>query len=432
MPPGQTDYPQQHFSIAHDEAQILPLLREAERLNPRLTIMATPWSPPAWMKTNGSLIGGRLIDSPAIYAVRLDPLKFVEAYRAQGVHVHLLSVQNEPQNRTPGSYPGTDMPSVQEEKVIGDLGPMLRAAGLHTRILAYDHNWAEHPNDIASTPPDETADTSDYPQRVLSSPAAPGGFPVSRITATTATPAPSTALHDQFPGEDIYQTECSGSQSAVPADTFSDTLKWHARNLEIGSTRNSAKTVANWNLALDPSGGPHVGGCATCTGIVTVGPDGAVTPNAEYYALGQLSRFVQPGAVRIASTSFGTTGWNGQIMDVAFVNPDGSTVLVAHNENDNPQSFSVSENGQSFDYGLPGDSLATFVWASPPGPPSPVRALARPAGGRQRCPPGRPIRAAAVMWPAMRWTTTPPRGTPPARPRLLASTSRLTWASPSA
>jgi glucosylceramidase len=389
MPPGQSDYLQRHFSISRDEAQILPLLREAERINPGLTIMATPWSPPAWMKTSGSLIGGRLIDSPAIYASYARYLlKFVQAYRAQGVHVDLLSVQNEPQNRSPGTYPGTDMPSVQEEKVIGDLGPMLRAAGLHTKILAYDHNWAEHPNDIASTPPDETADTGDYPQRVLSSPAARWVSGVA-YHCYYGDPSAMTAVHDQFPGEDIYQTECSGSQSAVPADTFSDTLKWHARNLEIGSTRNWAKTVANWNLALDPSGGPHVGGCGTCTGIVTVGPDGAVTPNAEYYALGQLSRFVRPGAVRIASTSFGTTGWNGQIMDVAFVNPGGSTVLVAHNENDSPQSFSVSENGQSFDYGLPGDSLATFVWASPPGPPPPVRALS-PSGWRATAVPAGP------------------------------------------
>jgi glucosylceramidase len=388
MPPGQTDYPQRHFSIAHDEAQILPLLREAERINPRLTIMATPWSPPAWMKTTGSLIGGRLIDDPRIYfSYALYLLKFVQAYRAQGVHVDFISVQNEPQNRTPGTYPGTDLPSVQEEKVIADLGPMLRTAGLPTKILAYDHNWAEHPNDIASTPPDETADTNDYPQRVLSSPAARWVSGVA-YHCYYGDPSAMTALHDQFPGRDIYQTECSGSQSAVPADTFSDTLKWQARNLEIGSTRNWAKTVVNWNLALDPSGGPHVGGCGTCTGIVTVGPGDTVTPNAEYYALGQLSRFVQPGAVRIASTSFGTTGWNGQVMDVAFVNPGGSTVLVAHNENDNPQSFSVSENGQSFNYDLPGDSLATFVWARPPGPP-PVRALS-PSGWQATAVPAGP------------------------------------------
>jgi glucosylceramidase len=105
-----------------------------------------------------------------------------------------------------------------------------------------------------------------------------------------------------------------------------------------------------------------VGGCGTCTGIVTVGPSDSVTNDAEYYTLGHLARFVKPGAVRIASTSFGTTGWNGQIMDVAFRNPDGGAVLVAHNENDNPQTFAVREGDQAFTYTLPGGALATFVW----------------------------------------------------------------------
>lgn len=393
MPAGQTDYRQRHFSIAHDEAEILPLLRQAHALNPHLTIMASPWSPPAWMKTNGSLIGGRLVNDPRIYfSYALYLLKFLEAYRAAGVAVSYLSVQNEPQNRTPAGYPGTDMPSWQEERVIEDLGPMIRRAHLRTKILAYDHNWQEHPNDIASTPPDETADVNSYAQNVLNSPAARW---VSGIAfhCYYGDPSAMTALHNQFKSQEILETECSGNQSADPANTFSDTLKWHARNLEIGSPRNWAKTVVNWSIALDPSGGPHLGGCATCTGILTIGPGARVTPNAEYFALGHLSRFVQPGADRIASTSFGTTGWNGQIMDVAFVNPDGSTVLVAHNENDNPQSFSVSENGQSFDYTLPGDSLATFVWARPPRPapdldelsPTGWTASANPPGPSNPC-----------------------------------------------
>ena len=158
LPAGATDYPQRHFSIAHDEPQILPLLRWAKHLNPKLQIVATPWSPPAWMKTGGSLIGGRLIDDPKIYrSYALYLTKFVEAYRAQGVTVNQITVQNEPQNRAPAGYPGTDMSAAQEEKVIEDLGPMLRAAGLKTQILAYDHNWSEHPNDVATTPADETA-----------------------------------------------------------------------------------------------------------------------------------------------------------------------------------------------------------------------------------------------------------------------------------
>lgn len=390
MPAGQTDYRQQQFSIAHDETQILPLLRQAKAINPHTTIMAAPWSPPAWMKTGASLIGGRLIDQPRIYfSYALYLLKFIEAYRDQGVAVDYISVQNEPQNRTPAAYPGTDMPSWQEEKVIEDLGPMLQSAHLDTKILAYDHNWQEHPNDVAATPPDETTDINSYPQNVLNSPAARWISGVA-FHCYYGDPGAMTAFHKQYPNVEIFETECSGNQSSDPANTFSDTLKWHARNLELGSTRNWAQSVVNWNIALDPGGGPHLGGCGTCTGIVTIGPGTTVTPNAEYFALGHLSRFVQPGAVRIASTSFGTTGWNGQIMDVAFVNPDRSTVLVAHNENDNPQSFSVSENGQSFGYTMPGASLATFVWAAPPKPAPPLHQLSPGGWTATANPPGPP------------------------------------------
>ncbi|HEY8765194.1 MAG TPA: glycoside hydrolase family 30 beta sandwich domain-containing protein [Solirubrobacteraceae bacterium] len=392
VPAGATDYPQRHFSIAHDEAKILPLLRQAMRLNPHLQIMATPWSPPAWMKTSHSLIGGRLLDQSRVYrSYALYLYKFLQAYRARGVLVSAITVQNEPQNRNPSGYPGTDMPARQEEKVIEDLGPMLRAGGLRTKILGYDHNWSEHPNDIASTPPDETSDVNDYPQEILSSPAA------RWVSGTSyhcyyGDPSAMTTLHNEFPSKDIYMTECSGSQSGDPANTFSDTLKWHARNLIIGSPRNWAKTVINWNVALDPSGGPHVGGCATCTGIITVGPGDQVTRNAEYYTLGHLSRFVPPGAVRIASTSFGTTGWNGQVMDVAFRDPDGTTVLVAHNENDNPQAFAVREGDRSFTYTLPGGALATFTWRGQPSPqalqeldPSGWHATANPNGPSNPC-----------------------------------------------
>jgi glucosylceramidase len=428
MPAGQTDYQQGHFSIAHDQARILPLLRQAEAINPRLQIVASPWSPPAWMKTSGSLIGGRLIDDPRIYrSYALYLLKFVEAYKANGISVDTITVQNEPQNRTPSGYPGTDMPSWQEEKVIEDLGPMLRGAGLHTQILAYDHNWAEHPNDIASAPPDETADTNAYPQNVLNSPAARWISGVA-YHCYYGDPSAMTTLHDQFPDKAIYFTECSGSQSADPASTFSDTLKWHARNLIIGATRNWAMTVINWNLALDPSGGPHVGGCGTCTGIITIGPGDNVTDNAEYYTLGHLARFVRPGAVRIASTSFGTTGWNGQLMDVAFRNPDGSTVLVAHNENDNPLTFAVREGDQAFTYTLPGGALATFTWrGSIPGR-MPCARWPPAAGPRRPARPARPTHAAPATWRPAQSTVMPAPATPPASARPPASTFRSTSA----
>ncbi|HWB36084.1 MAG TPA: discoidin domain-containing protein, partial [Rugosimonospora sp.] len=204
---------------------------------------------------------------------------------------------------------------------------------------------------------------TDYPYEILDSPAA-------RWVAGTAyhcysgDPSAQNALHAAYPDKGIWFTECSGSHGPTdpPAQYFRDTLVWHARTLTIGTTRDWAKSILTWNVALDSSGGPHNGGCDTCTGLLQVDDDGTVTTNAEYYTIGHLAKFVKPGAVRIASTSFGTTGWNGQLMDVAFRNPDGSTVLVVHNENDNPRSFAVAVGGQYFEYSLPGGALATFTW----------------------------------------------------------------------
>ena len=316
------------------------------------------------MKTNQSLIGGRLIDEPRIYAAYARYfVKFVQAYKRAGVPIHALTVQNEPQNRKPDGYPGMDMPVAQQAKLIEALGPALKRARLRTKILGYDHNWSMHQDDIDSTPPGEEPEI-EYPTELLESArrALDRRHRVPLLQPATRAARPSCS--DAFPDKGVWFTECSGSHGPndPPAQVFSDTLKWHTRNLVLGVTRNWGKTVVNWNLALDPAGGPHNGGCGTCTGVVTVGPGQTVTENAEYYTLGHLARFVRPGAVRIASTSFGTTGWNGQIMDAAFRNRDGSTALVVHNENDEPRSFAVAQGGSSFEYTLPGGALATFTW----------------------------------------------------------------------
>jgi glucosylceramidase len=315
------------------------------------------------MKTNDSLVGGRLKDDPRVYrAYAAYLVRFVRAYRAEGVPVHALTIQNEPQNRNPDAYPGTDLPVRQAAKVIDELGPALRRAGLRTKILGYDHNWALHPNDEASTPPGEDPGR-EYPADLLASSA-------GRWLAGTAYHCYAgdqkrmTELHRQFPRKEIWFTECSGSHGPEdpPAKVFRDTLTWHARNITIGVPRNWASTVATWNLALRPDGGPHNGGCGTCTGVVGIAEDGTVTRNAEYYTLGHLSRFVRPGAHRVASSSYGSTGWNGLPMSVAFTNPDGSTVLVVHNEHDDPRTIGVAVGDRSFDYTLPGGALATFTW----------------------------------------------------------------------
>jgi glucosylceramidase len=228
VPAGETDYAMEDFTIAHDRPWILPLLRQALALNPDLTVVATPWSPPAWMKTNGSLIGGRLIDTPAIYqAYARYFVKFVQSYRKAGVPVDAVTLQNEPQNRHPSAYPGTDLPAVQEEKLAAAVGAAFDAAGLDTLILGYDHNWSEHPGDIDSTPPGEDPET-DYPYRLLALPRR-SAFDGIAYHCYAGDPSDMTKLHDAFPDTELWFTECSGSHgpSDPPAQVFSDTLKWH-------------------------------------------------------------------------------------------------------------------------------------------------------------------------------------------------------------
>ncbi len=343
MPAGQTDPTLAHFSIAHDQSYIIPILQQALQINPSVTIMATPWSPPGWMKSSGSMIGGTLQSGDYPYFANY-LVKFLQAYQAAGVPVSLLSPQNEPEY-SPSNYPGSTFTSTQEADFIADnLGPAMRSAGLSTKILAYDHNW----NDPS------------FPETVLGSAAAQY---VSGIAwhCYAGDPSAMSTVEAQYPSYGVYQTECSGSQASDPADTFADTLDWEAENLLIDSVRNYASSVVTWNMALDPSGGPSMN-CTTCTAVATVNNSaGTVSYNAEYYALGQLSKFVRPGAVRIASNTYGS----GSIEDVAFTNPDGSTALLVLNDNGSAQTFGVNVAGQSFGYTLPAGAVATFTWPAP-------------------------------------------------------------------
>jgi glucosylceramidase len=338
---GSADPTLSRFSIAHDQAYIIPLLQEALSLNPQLSMMATPWSAPGWMKTTGSMVGGDLISGDeGVFAQYLT--KFVQAYQAAGIPISYLTVANEPAY-SPAAYPGMLMAASQESTVINDLAPDLSNAGLNTKILAWDHNW----------------DVPSYPESVLSSSA---GNNVAGVAWHCYGGAPSamTTVHNLYPSKDTFETECSGMQSSNTANTFADQLISQGANLAINSVLNWARTVTLWNLALNPSGGPVIGNGCTCTAPVTVN-GGSYTLNAEYYVLGHFSKFVRPGAVRIASTAEGSGG----IDNVAFRDPDGTIVLVAVNTNTSAaQSFQVSYDGSTFGYSMPAGSMATFTWPS--------------------------------------------------------------------
>jgi glucosylceramidase len=342
VPSGQTDPNLADFSIAHDQSYILPILKQALSLNPQITVMATPWSAPGWMKTSGSMIGGTL--QTADYQAFANYLvKFAQAYQAAGVPISLMTAQNEPEY-SPSNYPGSTFTAAQEESFIADyLGPALAKSGVSTKILGYDHNWN---------------DTS-FPETIVGS-SDSGPYTVGTAWhCYSGDPSAQTTVHDAYPGKDTYFTECSGSQSSNPANTFSDSLDWQTENLIIGATRNWAKSVVTWNMALNPSGGPSMN-CTTCTAAVTVDNSaGTASYNAEYYVLGQASKFVKPGATRIASNTFGS----GNIEDVAFKNTDGSNALIVLNSDTaNAHTFNVEENGQYFTYSLPAKAVATFTW----------------------------------------------------------------------
>ncbi|WP_336772420.1 S-layer homology domain-containing protein [Paenibacillus sp. MMO-58] len=339
MPKGETDPNLEHFSVAHDSAYIIPFLKQALQINPDLKIMGTPWSAPGWMKTTDSSVKGKLKEEYyGVYAQYF--VKFIEAYEAEGIPIDAITLQNEP-HFEPADYPGMRMEPEDQAKFVKDyLGPAFEEAKIDTKIVVWDHNWSE----------------PDYPIEVLNDPDAKKYIAGSAFHGYSGNVTAQSLVHDQHPDKDIYFTESSGGEFAPD---FAGNVQWDTQNLIIGATRNWARTSLKWNIALDENHGPYVGGCSDCRGIVTVnsGTD-EVKYNEEFYAFGQASKFVLPGAQRIKSNTFGA----GSIEDVAFVNKDGSKVLVALNSSKQPKDFKVRWGSKSFAYTLPAGAVASFVW----------------------------------------------------------------------
>jgi glucosylceramidase len=340
-PPGQTDPTLQHFSIDPHRADVLPIVKRALAVNPELRIMASPWSAPAWMKTSDSLVKGAL--RPDLYdAFARYLLRFVDAYRAEGVPIFALTVQNEP-HFEPDDYPGMRVDSPARAALIGrHLGPMIEARGWKTQIIEWDHNW-----DQPAAPLEVLADAQ--ARRHVS------GVGWHCYASDTLLPNQSV-VRDAYPDKDVWFTECSGGEWKPH---WPETLPWMTRTLVIGATRHWARGVLMWNLALDENHGPHRGGCKDCRGMVTIDSrSGEVTRNMEYYAFAHASKFVRIGAQRIASTE-GAEGLD----NVAFRNPDdGSIVLLVCNSTNAPRSFTVAHRGRGFATTLARESIATFVW----------------------------------------------------------------------
>ncbi|MFJ1579587.1 MULTISPECIES: ricin-type beta-trefoil lectin domain protein [unclassified Streptomyces] len=339
IPAGQTDPGLARFSLAHDLADVLPLTKQAKQLNPALTTMASPWTAPAWMKDNGQLNGGWLkAENYGTYADYF--VKYLQGYRDQGIPVDYVSVQNEP--TCCAGYPSMSWnASGLAYFTKSELLPKLQNAGLSSKVLAHDWNWDTYDAYAAETVND--AAVRDHPNF--------GGVAWHGYGGNVQK---QTDVHNQYPQLNAFQTEHSGG-TWIANQQREDML-----NI-IDYTRNWAKSVTKWSLAVDQNRGPHNGGCGTCDGLITVhngdGRHGQVDYTIEYYTMGHLTKFVKPGAARIASTA------SSAVPNVAWRNPDGSKALIAYNDASAARELRVNWGGQNFSYSLPGKTSATFTWS---------------------------------------------------------------------
>ena len=349
-PPTGSDPTLSDFSIAHDLPYIIPTLQQALQINPGLEIFANPWSPPAWLKTESTLDNpdGDNMLQPANYGTFANYIvKFIQAYEGEGVPITAIAPENEPSSgQVATNYPGMTFPEPDEAQFISqNLAPALQGAGLNTKIYGNDLSW----------------DSTAYAGALASSSAASDLAGIS-WHCYFGTPTAMTQQHDATPGLDQLVDECSPEIRGFGTAEFL-----------ISSLRNWASAVSVWSVALEPNGQPVQAGndCPGCLGPVTINVQtGAITLRPEYYMLGQVSAFVQPGATRIDSPSLVTYGVNSSdietvsagLDDVAFQNPDGSLVLVAYNSSSGPITFAVDEGGRYFTYSLPASAMTTFVW----------------------------------------------------------------------
>ena len=337
-PDGAADPTLARFSLKRPEEFVFPTVRAALKINPNLKVMHSPWSAPAWMKTTGSLVKGQL--KPDAYPVYAEFFaRYIQEARKLGVPADYLSIQNEP-DFEPDNYPGMRWLAKDRARFFGEnLAPVFKRERITTKVLDWDHNW----------------DQPQQPMTVLADPKAKAfvaGVAWHCYAGDVSAQTPVMAAH---PDKEVFLTECSGGEFAPK---FDDSFSWMVENLIIGSTRGGSRGVLMWNLALDEAYGPHKGGCGDCRPVVTIDSrTGAITRTQEYYAFGQASRFVKPGAVRI-----GSPAKVGDLRTVAFQNRDGGRVLLVLNTGKAAADFAIVEGGRRFKASIPARAATTFTW----------------------------------------------------------------------
>ncbi len=333
MPVGQIDINLTNFSLSKDAVDLIPILKQILTINPNIKIMASPWSAPVWMKDNGNSMGGGLqtqyYDVYAKYFV-----KYIQQMKTEGITIDAVTIQNEPQHG--GNNPSMVMSAIEEAAFVkNSLGPAFQTSGITTKIIVWDHN----------------CDNPTYPITVLNDAAAKPYINGSAFHLYGGDISALSVVHTAHPDKNLYFTE----QWTSSTGSFDGDLKWHIKNVVIGSMLNWSKTALEWNLANDGSFNPHTpGGCTQCKGAITL--DGTIIRNVAYYIIAQASKFVPAGSVRIASTTI------SQLTNVAFKTPGGKTVILVLNDLATAQTFTIKSNTKSITSVLPAGSVATYVW----------------------------------------------------------------------
>jgi glucosylceramidase len=333
---GDPDPDLKRFSIDHDRQYILPILLRARKTNPDLFLFSTPWSPPGWMKSGGSMLGGsmrrRYLGTYSQYF-----LKFLQAYAAEGVPIQAVTPQNEVDTDQDGRMPACIWPQEYEIEFVNHLGPLLKENGVSTKIWILDHNfnlWGR-----------ATCELDDPGVREHCQDVAWHGY--------YGTPDMVNKVHEVHPNVAMHWTE--GGPDYTSPDYLTDWAKWG--QTFTSALRNWCESITGWNLALDEKGRPNIGPFP-CGGVVSIhSQTKEITRSGQFWALAQFSRFIRRGARRFDS--------QGTIQDMEHVgleNPDGQRVLVLSNAVTD-RTVTVHLGGMAADVNLKKDSVATLVWA---------------------------------------------------------------------
>ncbi|MCP9767455.1 glucosylceramidase [Lacihabitans sp. LS3-19] len=331
---NEKDLSLKNFSLKEEEKDMIPVLKEILKINPKIKILGSPWSPPKWMKTNENAKGGSL--KPEYFQVYADYLaKYIKEMAKHGIKIDAITVQNEPLH--PGNNPSLLMESSDQGNFVkNNLGPTFLKQNIKTKIIIYDHN----------------ADRPDYPIQILNDPATRKFIDGTAFHLYGGNVENIGEVHEAHPDKNLYFTE----QWIGYPSYFGGDLSWHIKNLIIGASKNWCKTVLEWNLAADENQNPHTeGGCTACLGALTIENE-KITRNAAHYIIAHASKFVRPNSVRIASNN------TMSLANVAFKTPEGKTVLIVINESDKSSEFAIDYKNKKIIEKLDPGDVATYVW----------------------------------------------------------------------